>query len=187
MPDSQKTSHKAIVAAAVELIERDGSEALSMRAVARRLGIAPNALYNYFLDRKTLEATVAAEGTRRLRAALRRAAKGAVEAEVVCRSCRAYLRFARRRPALYAMMMKKHPDIPGLRAARAGLQDFFRGLFGSLADPQPAQTAGFMAWALLHGTVVQENDGLLDHAGLPADSFSATWAQIAALSRALTG
>jgi len=56
----RKTSRKAILAAAVEIVERDGTETLSMRAVARRLGLAPNALYYYFRDRKALEAAVAA-------------------------------------------------------------------------------------------------------------------------------
>ena len=157
-----------------------------MRAVARRLGLAPNALYNYFPDRKTLEATAAAAGIRRLHAALKRATKGAAGAEAVRRCCRAYLRFARRHPALYAMMMKKYPDTPGLLAGRVGLRDFFRALFTSLEDPRSVETAGFAAWALLHGMVVQERDKLLDDAELPADPGAAVWALIAALSRSST-
>ena len=183
MPNPRRTSQKAIVSAALEIVERDGIEALSMRAMAKRLGLAPNALYHYFPDRKRLEATVAADGTRRLCAALQRATQGATHAEAVCRACRAYLRFARRRPALYAMMMKKHPVLPSLRAARAGLRGSFRALFASLEDPQSVRTAGFAVWALLHGMVVQDRDALPDDADLSAGSLSAMWALIAALSR----
>jgi hypothetical protein len=39
---------------------------------------------------------------------------------------------------------------------------------------------------LLHGMVVQERDTPLDGAALPADSCSAVWALIAALSRSST-
>lgn len=187
VPHPQKASQKAIVSAAVEIVERDGTETLSNRAVAKRLGLTPDALYRYFPDRKRLEAAVAAEGTRRLRAALQRAVKGTADAEAVCGSCRAYLRFARRRPALYAMMMKKHADSPGLVAARAGLRDFFRLLFTPLEDPQSVQTAGLAAWALLHGMVSQQREGLLDDADLSADSFSALSALVAAFSRAVAG
>lgn len=176
-----------MVAAALEIVDQDGTGALSIRAVARRLGLTPDALGRYFPDRKSLEAAVAAEGTRRLRAALQRATKGTADAEAVCVSCRTYLRFARRRPALYAMTMKKYPGTPGLLAAREGLRDLFRTLFASLGEPKSVQTAGLAAWALLHGAVAQERDGLLDDADLSADSFSALGALVAAFSRALAG
>jgi AcrR family transcriptional regulator len=181
VPNPQRTSRQAIVAAAVEIVEGDGTEALSMRAVARRLRLAPNALYNYFPDRKGLEAALAAEGMRRLHVALRRAAKGAPDADALRRCCRAYLRFARRRPSLYAIMMRKYPDAPGLRAMKAGICDFFRALSRSLEDPRTAQTAAFAAWALLHGMAV------LGEADPPAASFSGMEALVAALSRSLTG
>lgn len=175
VPNPQKTNRKAIVAAGVEIVERDGTEALSMRAVARRLGLAPNALYNYFPDRKGLEAALAAEGMRRLHGALQRAANGAPDAEAVRSSCHAYLRFARRRPALYAILMKRYPDTPELLAVKAGLGHFFRALFRSLEDPRLVQTAAFAAWALLHGMVV------LGDADPPAASFAAMEALTVAL------
>ena len=85
------------------------------------------------------------------------------------------------------MTMKRYPDIPGLLAARADLRDFFRVLFASLEDPRSVQTAGLAAWALLHGMAAQERDGLLDDADLSADSLSAVWALVAALSGAPDG
>jgi len=171
----------------LEVVEQDGTEALSIRAVAKRLGLEPEALYSCFPDQKRLEAALAGEGIRRLHAALKRAAKGATGAEAVRRSCRAYLRFARMRRALYAMTMKRYPNSTGLLAARADLREFFRALFASLEDPRSAQTAGLAAWALLHGMAAQERDGLLDDADLSADSLSAVWALVPALSGALSG
>jgi AcrR family transcriptional regulator len=171
----------------MEIVDQDRTGALSIRAVAKLLGLRPDALYRYFPDRKSLEATVAAEGARRLRAALLRATKGTADAEAVRGFCRAYLRFARKHPALYAMTMRKHADTAALQAAREGLRDLFRMLFTSLEDPQAVQTAGLAAWALLHGTVVQERDGLLGDADLSPDAFSALWALVGAFSRAVAG
>ena len=43
-----------MLAAARELVTEQGAEALSMRAVARRLGVAPNALYSHVAGRTDL-------------------------------------------------------------------------------------------------------------------------------------
>lgn len=170
VPNPRRTSQKAIVAAALEIIAQDGTETLSMRAVARRLGLAPNALYNYFPDRKRLEAALAAEGIRRMRAALKKSTAGLEGAGAVRRTCRSYLRFARSHPALYAMMMRKHPDSPELLAARAGLREISLGLFASIGNPQAALKANFAAWALLHGLAVLEREGLLENSELPTEA-----------------
>jgi AcrR family transcriptional regulator len=154
-----------------------------MRAVARKLGLAPNALYHYFPDREMLEAAVAAEGMRRLHAVLKKAAAGSRKAEAVRSACRAYLRFARSHAALYATMMKRYPDTPELLAARADLREFTRNLFSGLADPQAAGKVNFMAWALLHGLAVFEKDGLLETSELSTDA----WVAISALLTGLSG
>lgn len=172
------------MAAAVEIVDRGGSEGLSMRAVARKLGLAPNALYYYFPNRKMLEAAVAAEGVRRIYAVLKKPAAGPQGADAVRRTCHSYLRFARAHPALYAMMMKKHADCPELVAARAGFSDLLVGLFASIADPQAASKANFASWALLHGLAVLERDALLESPELSADASLAISALLAGLSKA---
>lgn len=47
-------SRAAVLAAARELLEQDGEDALSVRAVARRLGVAPNAIYSHVDGRAAL-------------------------------------------------------------------------------------------------------------------------------------
>ena len=181
VPHPSKTSRGAIIAAAVEIVDQDGAEDLSMRAVARKLRLAPNALYYYFRDRKTLEAAVAAEGIRRIHAALKKAAAGPQGAGAVRRVCRSYLRFARSHPALYAAMMRKHPDIPELVAARGDFREFSKGLFAGIGDPRAASKANFACWALLHGLVVLERDGLLESPEPLADESRAISALLAGL------
>lgn len=48
----------AIVRTALDLLDTDGPGAMSVRAVARRLGVAPNALYTYVPHRAALERAV---------------------------------------------------------------------------------------------------------------------------------
>ena len=182
MPHPSKTSREAIVAAALETIEEGPNEDLSMRAVARRLGLAPNALYYYFRDRRMLEAAVAAEGIRRIHAVLKKAAAGPQGPDAVRRTCHSYLRFARSHPALYAMMMRKHPDVPELVAARRGFREFSQELFAGIGDPQAASKANFASWALLHGLVVLEREGLLANSELPTDASLVISALLAGMS-----
>src|SRR6266566_2082637 len=58
----------ALVAAAAALLERDGAEALSFRAVARAAGVSQAAPYNHFSGRDDLLATAAEAGFRALQA-----------------------------------------------------------------------------------------------------------------------
>jgi TetR/AcrR family tetracycline transcriptional repressor len=47
-------SRAAVLAAARELVTEEGADALSMRALARRLDVAPNALYSHVRDKTDL-------------------------------------------------------------------------------------------------------------------------------------
>lgn len=53
-----------IVAAALELLEQDGPEAVSMRAIADRIGIKAPSLYKHFRDKDALEMAMIAAGFR---------------------------------------------------------------------------------------------------------------------------
>jgi AcrR family transcriptional regulator len=53
-------SHEEIVAAGIALLEREGRDALSIRALAEELGLTAMAIYRYFSDKdKLLDAIVA--------------------------------------------------------------------------------------------------------------------------------
>ncbi|EID16578.1 TetR/AcrR family transcriptional regulator [Mycolicibacterium phlei] len=58
MPRQRSLTHRQIAAAALEVVDTDGLTALSMRTVARRLGIGTMSLYRYVADRDELEAMV---------------------------------------------------------------------------------------------------------------------------------
>ena len=61
---------RALLRAAVVILEREGPSALSLRAVAREAGVSPAAPYHHFKDKSELLNAVATEGFNRLKAAL---------------------------------------------------------------------------------------------------------------------
>lgn len=54
-------SRHKLVATAIELIDRDGAQRLSMRGLANAVGVTPMALYNHFSSRRDLFTAVAEE------------------------------------------------------------------------------------------------------------------------------
>jgi AcrR family transcriptional regulator len=58
VPRPRSLTDAQLVAAALAVIDRDGLAALTMRAVARELGVATMGLYRYVTDRQALEVLV---------------------------------------------------------------------------------------------------------------------------------
>src|SRR5271154_4317816 len=66
-PAAPKTSTAAsILAAARELLDKEGLAAVAMRPVAERVGITPMAIYRHYVDRASLLNAVANEGFQEL-------------------------------------------------------------------------------------------------------------------------
>src|SRR4051812_5046168 len=58
--------HRALIDAALDLIEREGAQALTLRAAARLAGVPQAAPYRHFSDKDSLLAAVAEDGLRAL-------------------------------------------------------------------------------------------------------------------------
>src|SRR5690606_32088555 len=61
---------QALLQAAVRTLQKQGYEALTLRAVGEELGVSRSALYRHFADKAALLTAVASEGFRLLRAGL---------------------------------------------------------------------------------------------------------------------
>jgi AcrR family transcriptional regulator len=162
---------RALLAAARALLEESGPEALSLRDVARRVGVSHNAPYRHFPTRQALLAAVAAEGFAALSARLVGIAQGAGMAA----GFRAYLGFAREQPGLYRLMfdgvLEKSAD-PALWAVGERAYDGLRQAVHSLS-PGADRAAVVAAWAQLHGLALlviagQLADDLVRDGGLDA-------------------
>ncbi|GAA0903267.1 TetR/AcrR family transcriptional regulator [Pseudonocardia zijingensis] len=96
-----------IVAGAVALLDETGDEtAVTLRAVARRVGITAPSIYRHFPDQPAVMLAVVQQAFGELHTELR-AAHDAAEADPRARLvavCTAYLEFARKRPGRYRTM-----------------------------------------------------------------------------------
>ncbi|MDQ2728538.1 MAG: TetR/AcrR family transcriptional regulator [Actinomycetota bacterium] len=92
-----------IVAAASTLVEETGhEEAVTLRAVARRVGIAAPSIYPHFADRQAMLLAVKEQLFRSLILALEEATPEDIDPVVGLHAgCAAYLRFAADHPAVY--------------------------------------------------------------------------------------
>lgn len=136
----------ALLAAAAEILEKQGVEALSLREAARRAGVSHNAPYRHFADRDSLLAELAAQGFRDLGKAIA-GRQGREMGE-------AYVRFALSQPNRFRLMfggrleLKRHASLDAAsRATYEALVAAFRAE-PSVAEPEKAAAA---AWSLVHG------------------------------------
>lgn len=152
-----------VLAAAVAAIAEHGPSALSMRDLARRVGITHGAAAHHFGDKTGLLTAVAADGYRRLTHALQTTwdETGDFGAVGV-----AYVQFAVDHPAHFDVMFR--PDL--YRADDADLLEAKAAsgavLYQSAAQVADAagddhQQAGIAAWAYVHGIATLWRDGNL--------------------------
>src|SRR3982750_1331433 len=102
---------RALVDAGVEIVERGGASSLSVRAVARAVGVSHAAPHHHFRDRDELAAAVAQEGFHKLGVRLEKAVgdQSLDPVERLTSACLAYVRFALEHPGLYRSMYA--PDL----------------------------------------------------------------------------
>ena len=100
-----------IVTGAIALIERSGSqEAVTLRAVAREIGITAPSIYAHFADREAIMAAVVARIFDELTAAVERArdrAGGGPAARLIA-GCQGYAAFGLAHPARYGVLFAEH-------------------------------------------------------------------------------
>ncbi len=154
---------RALVDAALRLIERDGPDALKLREAARRAGVSQAAPYRHFPNRRALLAAVAEEGFRLLAADMRVAADRCAPGDVIGRFRAvglAYIAFARRHTAHFRVMFGRQlADRHAFPSVRDAASDSFRLLESAIADCQRAgfvaatdpQRLAVAAWSMTHG------------------------------------
>jgi AcrR family transcriptional regulator len=169
MPTPSSTYHHgdlraACLHAALELLEEEGASALSLRAVARRAGVAHSAPYRHYADRDALVSAVAAVGYRELAQSLAAAHPSPSTHDDLAAVAVAYVQFALRRSALFRVMFAEPCDrnSPERVAATAAISGYVQAIVGRSfpgADPEAMSTA---VWALVHGLAFLHLDGKLD-------------------------
>lgn len=160
---------QALVRAGLELLEERGLADLSLRAIAARVGVSHTAPKNHFDGLQGLLAAIAAEGFRLHATEMRRNVEDQPPGrERLEAAAEGYVRFARRHPALFALMFSprfKNCDDAELQAAAMAsygvLEQISEGLIWPTRQGQAAQTlqTELMLWSLVHGYASLVNEG----------------------------
>src|SRR6478735_5926047 len=95
---------RSLVDAASIAAEELGADKVSVREVARRAGVSHAAAYHHFADKNDLLRAVALEAFAELRSRMATASTSPDLVEALTGSARAYLGFARERPAAFRFM-----------------------------------------------------------------------------------
>jgi AcrR family transcriptional regulator len=151
-----------IIAAAAALIEETGSEqSVTLREVARRIGIAAPSIYEHFPNRDAIVYAVVDDCSSQLRTAIAQAMDSQPGPLGRLRvGCAAYLRFADQRPGQYRVLFSRYQHLadrpPGRAVTRAealtllitALRDCASA--GQITSDDPHSDA-IIIWAALHG------------------------------------
>ncbi|QKV90839.1 TetR/AcrR family transcriptional regulator [Streptomyces sp. NA02950] len=158
--------HQLIVAAARELAESQGWDAVTTRRLAERIEYSQPVLYSHFRGKREIVGAVALEGFTELTAAMRHAvADGPAGRAAVAALAGAYVDFAERNPALYDAMFLLETGLPFADdTTPAPLREAFGTLLDTLGDiAGDAAPALFVEvfWSALHGLVALTRSGRL--------------------------
>ncbi|MFJ8629922.1 TetR/AcrR family transcriptional regulator [Streptomyces sp. NPDC093568] len=154
--ESDQGLRARLVDVGVELVAREGVQALTLREIARRAGVSHGAPRRYFPTHLELLSAIARRGFEELAArATAAAGEGAGQPRAqVAALARVYLEFALGNRGMYELMFRH--DL--LESGHLGLRDTSLPLFGRLVDlvgrarpDADARLAAGALWAGLHG------------------------------------
>lgn len=162
---------QALLSESERILESEGLPALTLRAAARAAGVSHTAPQNHFGDMTGLLSELAADGHRRLGAAMAEAVAAAGDNAQGKRRAmgRAYLHFARRHPGLFTLMFRSEkldatrPALAeAIQQSRQSLRDaVIAATPGIAADPLAVAARATAAWAVVHGYVMLMVEGRL--------------------------
>jgi AcrR family transcriptional regulator len=167
----------ALIAEGLSQIERVGMD-LSLRALAKSIGVSPTAPYRHFSDRNELMGALAAEGFHHFTDALSVANTEPIPMVALKKLGVAYLDFARKQPLLYRLMFSPYGYSLNSDSCKEAADRAFDSLIGCVARANEAGwkrghavlTLSLSFWAELHGWACLSSDRLL-----PPDVVEASW------------
>ncbi len=153
---------RELLTQAATLLEEVGSEALSIRELARRAGVSPRAPYQHFEDKEALLSALAVDGFIAFGEALAGVEAIAPSGREIEEQAVAYVRFAVAAPERFRLMFGPRRVEPGSDLAAAKAQTFHAlqvqtGRTSSPTDDVRALAVGY--WSFAHGLAVLFLDG----------------------------
>lgn len=154
----------AVIEEGLRLLETGTADTLSLREVARNVGVSAPAVYRHFPDKAAFLKALAKEGLAQLAAAQAAAAQGR-GAGGFAESGRAYVRFALANPGLFRLVFTTNtgspPDLANDPEGSAGwqLHRHVTGAIGGGAGEAAVRVLAYRAWSLVHGLAMLVLDG----------------------------
>ena len=153
---------KTLLDAAVEHIDREGTEGLSLRALAREAGVSATAPYRHFDSRQALLAALATEGFRELGSRLEQDPSRLTRepAVVFFEAGMTYVTYARENGVKYHLMfgdkIGDFTDHAELLAASQACYGHFEAMLQAGIDTGvllqiPVRELGAAVWSMVHG------------------------------------
>ena len=156
----------ALVQAALGEVELGGPEAISISALAKKLGVSQPAPYKHFADRETLLMAVTAEAFRQFNTILRESIGKPSKHSKLSRLAQATLDFGLRRNGIYRLMFASRTMAcaPKGSELHVAALETLELLLESLEAPAVGllrERSALQIWAALHGVVMLAEQGLL--------------------------
>src|SRR4030081_2622732 len=156
----------ALVQAALQEAEQGGPEAISLKALAKKLGVSQPAPYRHFGDREALLSTKNTKGVRQFWAMLREQISKPSKRSKLSRFAQAALAFGLRRNGIYRLMFASRT----MACVSTGSELHVAAMetFALVLDALEAPAVGLLRerhalqiWAALHGVIMLAEQGLL--------------------------
>lgn len=169
----------SLIQLALTELEKLGVEQLSLRELAKSLGVSRAAPYRHFENKEALLQNLAEIGVEQLgNAYMRVANKEASAVDRLRLACKAYIDFATEKPELYRLIFSGDLDWPDIFEINNQYEDskttlnysensfgFFENLVSAAVesnDPKTVRNATLVAWSLFHGYAKLKMDGILE-------------------------
>ena len=145
---------EALIKAGRALLEKDGVEALTLRACARKAGVSHAAPQHHFAGINELLAEIAATGFEDFVKSLDKvAADASSPVEKLKAMGLGYVAFARERPTVYQLMFGVAAPLSSerLQAAKVVAWDQLADAVSEAAGPEDKEAKAMQVWSAVHG------------------------------------
>ena len=171
-PARARTSNDDIVAAGRELLEAGGLDAVTMLAVAARVGVRAPSLYKRFADRGALIAAIGGAAAQDLAVALEPFTKDPDPAAGLHGIATTFRAFAKQNPRAYELLFMNLPPAARPPAElNASTAAPLIGVTERLVGPERALEAARLVTAFAHGFVSMEITGAFRLGGDVDEAF----------------
>lgn len=152
----------ALVEAGMKALEEQDIGDISLRQLAREVGVSPTAVYRHFPDKDALMSALAQGGIEQMAAWQKAAAEASGESNAFAATGRAYVRWALANPSLFRLVFGQCREVGqtifGDNDAARMLRENALATTGNEAG---AQRLMLQAWAVVHGLAMLILDGQL--------------------------